>query len=181
MPRLDSPWDLAFAVSVVAFVAALGFAVVPPPARIDPSVGLRKSLGDNQAVATKAGALARTGHARLLARTWALEPEALGVEVLGIVNRTAERRRLEVSNFNAGRPLRSAGLRQVPFMVTLTGPFPDVMATMAELERPVSRLVIGGVKLAPNTAVAKDAEGISEPGRVTATLSITAFLRGEGA
>ncbi len=166
--------------SIVAFAVALGFAVVPPPSRIDPAVGMRKSLAEAQAASIKAGALARRGHDRVMARTWSLEPEALGVQVMGIVGRAAERRRLEVSNFTSGRVILSAGLRQVPFAVTLAGSFPDVLAVMAELEKPTSRLVIGGVKLAPNTVVAPDVGGISEPGRVTAVLSITAFLRGEG-
>lgn len=183
---MESPWDLAFAASVLVFVVALGFAVVPPPARVNPATGQRKSLGIARTATAKAEALARAGSARVVDRTWAMEPEALGVQVMGTVGRAAERRHLQVSNFTVGRTIPSAGLRQVPFMVTLSGSFPDVLGAMAELERPNSRLVIGGVKLSPNGATTSEVAatgegGLADPGRVTATLSITAFLRGEGA
>ena len=123
-------------------VGALGFAVVPPPPKIDPTVGPRKSLDETRKALAKASEDARHGRDRMVDRTWGLEAERLGVQVMGTVGRVAEGRHIEVSNFTTGRTIESAGLRQVPFAVTLAGAFPDVLAAMADLERPTSKLAI---------------------------------------
>lgn len=179
-PKIDNPWDLTLAVSLVVLALAIGFLAVPTPRPVDPTVALKKSLQTSQAATTKAGALAAAGRARVVNRTWSLGPEAMGVQVLGAVTRAAERRHLEVSNFTVGRTIEAVGLRQIPFAVTLAGPFPDVLAAMAELEKPTSKLVVGGVKLTPNATVSTTDE-IGTVGRVTATLALTAFLREGGA
>ncbi len=187
--RIDSPWDLSLAVSAVVFAVALGFAVVPPAKAIDPAEGLRKGVRTAQDASLKARVVAGQEGRRVADRTWSLQPEALGVQVRDAVDRAAETWRLEFSNFTVGRPVESAGLRQVPFVVTLNGAFPDVVAAMRDLEKPDRKLAVAGVKIVPGPAAAAPPPGTlpglddappPELGRVTATVAITAFLRPEG-
>lgn len=86
------------------------------------------------------------------------------------VGRVAERRGLGVANFAAGRTVDGAGLRQLAFSVTLEGSFPDVLAALGDLESPRARLALGGVTVAPQEG------GDGGPGRVSATISMTAFV-----
>lgn len=174
---------------MVAFAIALGFAVVPPGRPINPAEGLRKGMRTARAATAKARVVAALEGNRETNRTWGLGPEAIGVRVMDTVDRVAVARGVQVANFTVGRPIVSAGLRQMPFTVTLNGAFPQVAAAMAELERPEQKLAIGGVKIVPGPAAApasspgeilpglKDAP---KPQRVTATVTLTAFLRGEG-
>ena len=178
-PRIDSPWDAATALALVVTVVAAGIGLVPSPRPADPAVAMRTSLRKTRADVARLGGAVAEGRKRATARTWALEPEALGVEVMETIRRVAERRGLQVAGFSVGRPIRSAGLRQVPFQVTLSGDFSSVLGTVAELERPGARLVVGSIKMAPH---ADDGpQGAPQAvGRVTAALTVTAFLAGEG-
>lgn len=188
--RLDDPWDLSLAVSAVVFAVALGFAVVRPAKALDPADGLRKGVRDAEATTLKASLVGAREGRRVDARTWSLPPEALGVRVMDAIGRVAEARHLELASFAVGRTIESAGLRQVPFTVTLAGAFPDLVAALQELERPAQRLVVNGVRVVPGAAQTPapptdaavlpglDAPAPATPGnRVTATVSLTAFLR----
>lgn len=172
-PRIDNPWDLSLVASFVILAIALGFAVVPPGRRVDPSVGLRKSLAKTRSEGSMAIAAADAAAKRTNERTWDSPPEALSVRVMDVIDAIAERRGLQVASFVVGRPIPSAGLRQVPFALTLNGSFSSVLVALAELEKPGSKLVVGSVRIVPNS------DGL-DLGRVSATLSVTAFLRGEG-
>lgn len=150
------------------------FALTPPKPQANALGPSRQSLRDTQAATVQAAALATKAEGELHARTWDLRPDALGTRMMDDLTRLTGRRRVVLANFSSGRMVIGAGLRQLPFTVTLEGAFSDVLAAMDDLERPESRLALGNVAITP-----KEAAG-EAPGRVAATLVLTAFLRGEG-
>ncbi|GEM_PF-4602173 len=145
------------------------FAFLTPKPRPNSLALARRALGKLQASATQTQSDARKAENDVRNRTWSLPPEELGRRVMDDVGRIAERRKLGVANFQAGRTVEGAGLRQLAFSVTVEGAFLDVLDAVDDLEKSGSRLAVGNVSVAPESAKA------GEPGRVSASIGLTAF------
>lgn len=140
-------WDVLFAISIVGLLAAAYVVFFVPlprkPARIDHGAAARSIADAAHAIEQRA---ART-RSTMAARTWAVSADELSSEVLALVNRLATANRLNVAGFRAGRVLSTADLWQVTFVTVLEGSFPDVLAVLAQLEDPTSKLAVSQLKI----------------------------------
>ncbi len=152
-------------------VAAGWFAFNPPKAATDPLRVERGRLEKVKKDAVRAKKDANEAEKELKRRTWDLKPEELGSRVMETFTRLSERRGIVVSTLSTGRTIVGAGLQQSGFTAVVEGPFDAVVGALHDLERPETKRALNSVAVAP-----KEAEG-SEPGRVSATIMLTAFVR----
>jgi hypothetical protein len=169
-PKIDSGWDVLLGLSLVGALVAAYFAFVPAKPRASTTAVSQKSLKDAERAHRLCVTQAGKATSEVKRRTWDANPEGLGARMMEKLNAIAETHRVQLANFQAGRPVESAALVQTPFVVTLQGSFSDVMRTIRSIENPDSRIAVSAIKLEPAKTVGSAANTVST------TLNLTAFL-----
>lgn len=103
---------------------------------------------------------------------WAGTLEQINSTALNRLTEIAQHHTVKLTGFRPQRPINSASLTQLPFLVTLDGAYVDVVAFEKELEDSGNRLAIEMVQVAsadPSTD------------RVTANINLVAYQLPEGA
>lgn len=103
---------------------------------------------------------------RLANYTWSGTPEDIGPVALRQVNSMLQARHLKLVGFHAEKILEEPNITLVPFLVSVDGGFPNVMAFTRDLEQP-------GTKLVVNEFQVSNADQSSD--KVTASIGITAY------
>lgn len=103
--------------------------------------------------------------------TWKEQPDQIEPKALEIVNRSANRSNVKVLGFRPQKATSAGGLEQLPFLVTLEGAFPNVVALVRDLGTRSNRLAVTTVQVA-------SADAASD--KVTATVVLAAFRLPDG-
>ncbi|MFQ3586842.1 MAG: type 4a pilus biogenesis protein PilO [Fimbriimonadaceae bacterium] len=101
-------------------------------------------------------------------RAWLVPVSEVGPTALDTVTKTAERRGLRLVAMRPQRTVQIAELAQVPFVVTVEGAFPAVMAFVRDLEAPKTKMAISLIQLGAM-------DGASD--NVSLTLGLKAYVR----
>ena len=126
---------------------------------------LNKQITDNQ----KKGDDAEAAIEPLL---WTDGLEKIGPQAQNAINGLVKKHGLKLVALRPQKPIEGQGLIQVPFGLTLDGPFPATMEFVKDLENE-------NLKLAVTTVQISSADQASD--RVTGNVSIAAFLRSPSA
>lgn len=99
-------------------------------------------------------------------RLWAGDAEQIGPQSLAIATRAAQQSGLKLSAFRPQKPLTEGPLQRFPYLVSLEGTYPRVLAFVRYLETNERRLAVNVVQIASS-------DGASSA--VTATVGIWAI------
>lgn len=100
-------------------------------------------------------------------KLWSLDSEELGGAILSRLSLSAEKFHVQVVDFRIDKTIDVAGQTEAPFVAVTEGRFEDVMKLVDSIQDPGSKLALGLLQLATSD---------QGPGRVKATLGLTAFL-----
>ena len=167
--RSANGWDALFVLSLVAILAAGWFAFLrphPSAGTADPSGGLAGLTSETREIKDRAS----RAEQRVQARTWDASPAMFGSQILDSLNKLATASHLQLAGIRVGKPLRAASLTEVPLFVNVEGRFMDVMDMVRAIEMPDSKIAVDQLEISAT----------SNTDHVTATLSVTGFLRQEG-
>lgn len=101
-------------------------------------------------------------------KAWLVQVSEVGPTALDTVTRAAERRGLRLVAMRPQRTVQIAELTQAPFVVTVEGAFPAVMAFVRDLEAPETKMAISLIQLGAM-------DGVSD--NVSLTLGLKAYVR----
>ncbi len=165
----EAGWNLLLAFSLAGILVAGWFAFLQPKPHRFASGSRQPSVAAIEAETREIEAKASEGGKRLSDRTWDVGPELFGSQLLDKTTAIAGKCHLRLTNFRVGKTFAAAGLRETPVTVVVDGGFMDVMAFMAALEKPDSKIAVSQLDLS--------ASGIQD--QVSATVSIAGFLSQE--
>ncbi|HWD39364.1 MAG TPA: GspMb/PilO family protein [Fimbriimonas sp.] len=163
-------WNVLLGISLVAIVliGILGFTKPTEPEEMMRHRSQKSqssfSIKDSNDASQKAIAAIRK-------RTWDMSAEQLGPELMQRLNRIADDHHVVLSNFRSGHTSDVAALSEAPFIATVDGSFTDIVGFLQALEQPETKLAVNILQI-----TASD-QGV---GKVTATISLMAFMVKEG-
>ena len=164
--RVGTGWDLLLLLSIVAIVVACGLLFLQTKPAPSTKKSHEKNLHETILNAEKTEQAATASFKKLKDRTWDINAEVLGSQLLNKLTDLAEKNHLKVDRFSMGSTLPAANLQEARFNVTLEGAFMDVMAVVKTLELPESKVVLNDLKIAAS----------SGSDHVSTSMSLTGFL-----
>jgi Tfp pilus assembly protein PilO len=155
------------AISIVALIAGIVFLCLPKPSEAAFLQSKKKQISDMEAKAKAATAEQASFEQSNKARLWTGSFAEIGPEVLAEVTRLAKSHRLKLATFRPQKPTDMKGLTELPFLMAVEGPFPELAQLLSELEKPENKLAVLMIQLAA---------GDQTSDTVTASISIAAFV-----
>jgi len=104
---------------------------------------------------------------QLAAQTWPGDAQQIAPVALAKVTQLVQARRLRLVAFRPQRTTANGDLTQLPFLVTVEGSYPGVVAFTKDLEAPSTKLAVSLVQIA-------SADAGSD--QVTASVGLVAFM-----
>ena len=101
--------------------------------------------------------------------TWSDTVAQMGTKVLSEVSKAAREHKVTIVALRPQRVIGASGLTSAPYAVSLTGPFPNVVAFERALEAPATKIGVSSVLMSSTAGNTND---------VTATIGIVAYTRG---
>ncbi|AIE85988.1 hypothetical protein [Fimbriimonas ginsengisoli] len=162
-------WNILFGVSLLAIALSIWFGYMRPP---EPGAELawKRSLTKMTLASRKANDEADANFAPVKEKMWSQTIDTLGSTVLDQLTRMSEEEKLQLSGFHTEKAIDVAGLKEAPFVLTVEGTFPQVIAFMKKLEGPQSKLAVNLLQISASDTA---------PGNVTATLGLVGFVKGD--
>lgn len=103
----------------------------------------------------------------VISQTWSIPEQKVGPTALANVTALVKKNGLHMVSFRPQRRNDEASFVQLPYLLTIDGPYPSVMALCRQLEDPSAKLAVSLVQIA-------SAEETSD--RVTASIGLVAYL-----
>ena len=103
---------------------------------------------------------------QIAALTWTDAPDQVEARALEIVTRVAEKNSVKILAFRPQKAASAGSIEQLPFLVSLEGSFPNVMAFARDMGTRTNRLAVANMQIASADAATD---------RVTATVGVVAF------
>jgi Tfp pilus assembly protein PilO len=103
---------------------------------------------------------------QIVTHTWPLKMEEIGPKGLESINAFAGKHRLKLMAFRPQKPLEVNNLTQLPFLISIEGPYPAIMRFVKELENP-------SLKLGTNLVQISGSDPNSD--LVSATIGVVAY------
>jgi len=167
--KQGSGWNVLLAISVAGILVAGWFAFYHPnpsaAKQADTSETLKGLNSETKSIESKAA----IAEQRIKARTWDVGQEMFGSQILDSLTKLAEGHGLQLTSVRIGKPLTAASLKEIPLFVNVQGKFMDVMAMVAALEDPDSKIALGQLDISTS----------SNGDVVSATISMTGFINQE--
>jgi Tfp pilus assembly protein PilO len=98
---------------------------------------------------------------------WTRPADEVTAALLNSVTREANRRNLKLTAFRPQKPQEFAGVTELPFVLSISGPYSVVAGMIRLLDDPSERMAMRSVQIAASE---------SDSSVVTATLAISAYL-----
>jgi len=172
LSRPGSAWNAIFVLSLIA-IGIIGWYAVHLPDTSGTALASAKrvrvaTLNEAKYEASRRMAVDKMIVAR---RTWAVSPDLLGSQALGVLEGLAGKAHLTLADFRTDPPAQIGKITEVPIAVVVEGTFPDVMSFVDKLEDPESKLALTMLQVAA-----------SDPrsDKVSATLELAGFPAMEG-
>lgn len=103
---------------------------------------------------------------KVVGLTWKGGAEQVGPGALQSMNALATKYRVKLSGFRPSRTAQASGLDLLPFSVTATGSYPDLLNFVKAIENPDNKLAVDSLQIASSEA---------NSDQVIATVGITAY------
>jgi len=107
-----------------------------------------------------------TAKAKVDAHAWSGGAEGVGPGALQAMNSLATKYKVKLSGFRPERPTKASGLDMLPYSVTATGAYLDVLNFAKAIENPDTKLAVDSLQVASSQA---------NSDQVIATIGITAY------
>jgi hypothetical protein len=108
----------------------------------------------------------KAAQAKVAALSWSGGAEQVGPGALQAMNALAAKFKVTLSGFRPARTSQASGLDLLPYSVTATGAYPDVVNFVQAIENPDNRLAVDSIQIASSEA---------NGDQVIATIGITAY------
>ena len=105
-------------------------------------------------------------HKTLVTRTWSGGAQNVGPGALQAMNALATKYRVKLSGFRPERTTQASSLNLLPYSVTATGGYTDVLGFVKAIENPDNKLAVDSIQIASSEA---------NTDQVIATIGITAY------
>lgn len=163
-----------FALAILVMIGTGVFMLAVRP----PSLTTAQRLHDENRDKTESQAFAAAKNAKeqaaaIVPRVWALPQDQIGPAALAKVTTFAKAHQVKLTSFRPQRVADADGLTQIPFMMTLDGAYPNVVAFVKDIEASDSRLAVNQVQLSSS-------DGATD--KVSASIGLVAYadLGGNG-
>lgn len=150
-------------IAVTAF--ALNFAMPKPGLKLSPTKRVEReegAKGDAKAWQAKL----EEARATIDARVWTEEVDAIQTKAMALASKLAQDAKVSLNAFRPQKSSENGGLLVIPFLISLEGPYPNVVRLLESLETPANKIAVNLVQLT-------SADGASDT--VTATVGVLAF------
>lgn len=162
--RSDAMSSIAILIALVVLVGT-GFvlAFVPKPSTDGTATGKIRSqreLDERLDALTKNRTASRAAIAKLV---WQLPTEQIGPKALASITAFAQRNRLKLVAFRPQKAVEVNELQQLPFVISIEGPYPSLMRFVKDLESPELKLGTSLVQIStsdPNSDIVSATIGV---------------------
>lgn len=163
--------SIASICAVIVLAATFAFTLfVPKPAPDRSAKATRDNERKLRLAIKEAEEKVATSNQLLATYLWSEGAAQVGPAALAKVNDIVRKHGVRLVAFRPQRATQIEGLTQLPFILSLDGPFPAVSKVVRELEQPQTRLAV-------NLLQVSAAEGAAD--QVTATVGTVAYIRTE--
>lgn len=162
----ELPTTVAICVSAILILGAAGWILFGPKPQL-PNTRQFQSNRDQMTKSIKSIRQEITSvNARLAKYVWAGSPEDINPIALKQVNGLVQARHLKLVGFHTAKATAAPNITLIPFVVSVEGSFPNVLAFTRDLEKPGSKFVVDQFE-ASNSDQSSD--------KVAANIGITAY------
>jgi len=141
--------------------------LMPKPTAKDALVKQREQERNIQANAARTEKDFEVAKAKVASETWSGGTQGVGPGALAAINKLATKYRVQLSGFRPERPSQASGLDLLPYSVTATGAFLDVLNFVKAIENPDNKLAVDSLQIASSEA---------NSDQVIATIGLNAYL-----
>jgi Tfp pilus assembly protein PilO len=165
-------WNVALLVSGLVLLAGIAAYFWPKPSAPATQAKMIRQIEESN----KKTALQIDGAARLQGENavmlWAGDAQSIAAKALANVSQIVKAKGLKLIAFRPQKSVEVGKLEELPFLITVEGPYPNVAAALKDLENPALKLAVGTVQIASN-------DGSSD--RVNASFTVLAFREARSA
>ena len=152
---------------VIGIVIGAAFILfVPKPTTASVFAMKKKQEATIQSQADRAQSEFKDSQKEVVARTWSGGAEDVGPGALNEMNALATKYKVKLSGFRPERPTQDSGLDFLPFSVTATGAYLDLLNFVKAIENPDNKLAVDSLQIASSEA---------NSDQVIGTIGITAY------
>jgi Tfp pilus assembly protein PilO len=164
---------IAMWIGILGIIAGAAFIfLVPRPTAASIRATQKQKEGQAQLRAAQAKKDFGAAHSKVVARTWSGGAEQVGPGALQSMNALAAKHRVKLSGFRPERSSQVSGLDFLPYSVTATGAYLDLVNFVRAIENPDTKLAVDSLQIASSEA---------NSDQVIATIGITAYRVAEEA
>lgn len=149
---------------IIAGIALLF--LLPKPNAHEAFVRQKEQERNIQASADKSQKEFEAAKVTVVAQTWNGGAETVGPGALAVMNTLATKNRVQLSGFRPERTSQASGLDLLPYSVTATGAYLDVLNFVKAIENPQNKLAVDSLQIASSEA---------NSDQVIATVGLTAY------
>ncbi len=151
-------------IGILAGIALL--LLLPKPSARDAFLKQKEQEKQIQSDADRSQTDFAAAKAKVVAETWNGGAETVGPGALAVMNTLATKNRVQLSGFRPERTSQTAGLDFLPYSVTATGAYLDVLSFVKAIENPQNKLAVDSLQIASSEA---------NTDQVIATIGLTAY------
>jgi Tfp pilus assembly protein PilO len=155
-------------IAVAIFAIVLGVVIfVPHPSTKGLATKLQRDKLRASIAIKDATEKAKQDEQRVTQATWTGDPEQIPPSALARVSKLAANHGLNLVAFRPQRTNESGEFRQLPFLVTVEGPYPSVTLFCQDIDKPSTKLAVNLIQIASSDAASN---------AVTASIGLIAYL-----
>jgi hypothetical protein len=149
--KSESATSVAIIVALLILVGTGLFMIfVKPPTTEGTAAGKIRSQGELEDRLEKLKADNTVFKTTIRDHTWPQKTEEIGPKALTFITAFAQKHRLKLMAFRPQKAVEVNNLTQLPFLISIEGPFPGVMNFARELEDPKLKLGTSMVQVSSN-------------------------------
>jgi Tfp pilus assembly protein PilO len=165
---MKDPAKLIFMAAIALLLASIGFlTLVPKPSSSGLAAKLRRDKLDLAEKAKNAHTQSQLSNGDVAKQTWTGDSQQIPPIALDKLSKLALSRGLKLVAFRPQRPNEGGLFTQLPFLLTVDGPYPKVVQFAADIDHGNYRLAVNMVQIASSDAASND---------VTASIGLIAYL-----
>lgn len=167
-----APWSFLTLIGILGLVLNLSYLLYKPKDNTKITELKRKNqLRSMDLTALSARKDTKKASAEIKDHLWTVSEEQIGPMILGKVNELADAHKLKVLSFRPQKVQSVQGLRQLPYQISVEGPFLDVLALCRDIDS-------GGAKLVVNSIQFASADGNTD--KLSSTIGVLAYIPSAG-
>jgi hypothetical protein len=172
--RQDMLPSLITVSAIVVLAGTLGFILYANshPLTSAPAVAqAKRDLRTTEAKIQEAKTTLATNQATIDASSWTGAPQEIQTQILNRIGVLAAKRNVKINTVRPQRTMDVDQLSTLPYLITVEGTYPNVLAFERDVEAPTNRLAVNVIQVTATDA---------STDRVTASIGVVAYLNPKG-